>query len=201
MGEFNLDNHYIYYCGQESLRKNGVSIIVNKRVRNAVLGCSPPNDSTISVHFQSKPFNIRVIQVYAPATNAEEAKLEPFYEDIEDLLGLTPRKDVPFIIGNQEIPGITGKFDLGVQSEAGQRPTEFCQQNVLVMSNTPFQQHNRKLHMDITRWSTPKSHWFYSLQPKMEKLYTISRNETGSWLWLISDHELLMQNPDLNWRK
>ena len=78
MGEFNLDDHYIYYCGQEPLRRNGVALVVNKRVRNAVLGCSPPNDSTISVHFQSKPFNIRVIQVYAPTSNAEEAEVEQF---------------------------------------------------------------------------------------------------------------------------
>ena len=92
MGEFNLDDHYIYYCGQEPLRRNGVALVVNKRVRNAVLGCSPPNDSTISVHFQSKPFNIRVIQVYAPTTNAKEAEVEGFYEDLQDLLELIPPK-------------------------------------------------------------------------------------------------------------
>ena len=85
MGEFNSDGHYIYYCGQESLRRNGVAIMVNKRVRNAVLGCSLKNDKTISVHFQGKPFKIIVIQVYAPATNAEEAEVEWFYEDLQDL--------------------------------------------------------------------------------------------------------------------
>ena len=87
--EFNSDNHYIYYCGQESLRRNGVAIIVNKRVRNAVLGCSLKNDRIISVRLQGKPFNITVIQVYAP-TNAEEAEVEWFYEDLQDLLELTP---------------------------------------------------------------------------------------------------------------
>ena len=86
MGEFNSDDHYIYYCGQESLRRNGVSIIVNKRVRNAILECNLKNDRMISVRFQSKPFNIMVIQVYAPTSNAEEAEIEQFYEDLQDLL-------------------------------------------------------------------------------------------------------------------
>ena len=100
MGEFNLDDHYIYYCGQESLRRNGVALLVNKRVQNAVLGCSPKNDRMISVRFQSKPFNITVIQVYAPTSNAEEAEVEWVYEDLQDLLELTSKKDVLFIIGN-----------------------------------------------------------------------------------------------------
>ena len=86
MGEFNLDDHYIYYCGQESLRKNGVAIMVNRRVRNAVLGCSLKNDRMISVHLQGKPFNIIFIQVYAPTSNAEAAEVERFYEDLQDLL-------------------------------------------------------------------------------------------------------------------
>ena len=100
MGEFNSDDHYIYYCGQESLRRNGVAIIVNKRVRNAVLGCNLKNDRMISVHFQGKPFNITVIQVYALTSSAEEAQVEQFYEDLQDLLELTPQKDVLFIKGN-----------------------------------------------------------------------------------------------------
>ena len=98
MGEFNSDDHFIYYCGQESLRRNGVAIMVNKRVQNAVLGCNLKNDRTISVRFQGKPFNITVIQAYAPTSNAEEAKVEQFYEDLQDLLELTPKKDVLFII-------------------------------------------------------------------------------------------------------
>ena len=100
MGEFNSDDHYIYYCGQESLKRNGVAIIVNKRVRNAVLGCNLKNDRMISVHFQGKPFNITVIQVYVPTSNAEEAEVEWFYEDLQDLLELTYKKDVLFIIGD-----------------------------------------------------------------------------------------------------
>ena len=100
MGEFNSDHHYIYYYGQESLRRNGVAIMVNKRVQNAVLGCSLKNDRMISLLFQGKPFNITVIQVYTPTSNTEEAEVERFYEDLQDLLELTPKKDVLFIIGD-----------------------------------------------------------------------------------------------------
>ena len=161
MGKFNSDNHNIYYCGQESLRRNGV---VNKRVRNAVLGCNLKNDRMISDHFQGKSFNTTVIQVYALTSNAGEAEVGWFYEDLQDLLELTPKKDVLFIIGDwnakvgsQETPRLTGKFGLGVQNEAGQRLAEFCQENALVIANTLFQQHRKTLHMDITRWSTLKS--------------------------------------------
>ena len=129
MGEFNSDDHCIYYSGQESLRRNGVTIIVNKRVRNAVLGCNLKNDRMISVHFQGKPFNSMVIQVYALTSNAEEAQVERFYEDLQDLLELTLPKDVLFIIGDWKAKvgsQETGKFGLGVQNEAGQRLIEFC---------------------------------------------------------------------------
>ena len=133
VSEFNSDDHYIYYCGQESLIRNGVAIIVNKRVQNAVLGCNFKNDRMISVHFQGKPFTITVIQVYALTSNAEEAEVEWFYEDLQDLLELIPPKVVLFImgdwnakIGSQETPGVTGKFGLGVQNEAGQRLIQFC---------------------------------------------------------------------------
>ena len=107
MGEFNSDDHYIYYCGQESLRRNGVAIMVNKRVQNAVLGCNLKNDRMISVHVQGKPFSIAVIAyvtatvtVYAPTSNAEEAEVERLHEDLQGLLELTPQKDVLFIIGD-----------------------------------------------------------------------------------------------------
>ena len=112
----------------------------------------------ISVHFQGKPLNITVIQLYAQTSNAEEAEVEPFYEDLQDLLEITPPKDVLFIIwdwnanvGSQELPGVTGKFGLGVQNESGQRITEFCQENALVIANTPFQQHKRRLYT----WTSP----------------------------------------------
>ena len=112
----------------------------------------------ISVRFQGKPFNITIIQVYAPISNAEEAEVEQFYEDLQDLLEPTPQKDVFFIIGDwnakvgsQEIPGVTGKFGLGVQNEAGQKLTKFCQENALVIANTFFQQHKRRLYT----WTSP----------------------------------------------
>ena len=128
------------------------------RVRNTVLGCNLKDDRMISDRFQGKPFNITEIQVYAPTSNAEEAEVEQFYEDLQDLLELTPKKDVFFIIGDwdekvgsQETPGVTGKFGLGVQNEAGQRLIEFCQENVLVIANTLFQQHKRRLYT----WTSP----------------------------------------------
>ena len=132
MGEFNSDHHYIYYCGQESLRKNGVALIVSKRVQNSVLGSSFTNYRMISVCFQGKPFNITVIQVHALTSNVEEAEFEWFYEDLQDLLEITPKQNVLFITGDwnakvrsQEIPRTTCKFGLGVQNEAGQKLTEF----------------------------------------------------------------------------
>ena len=153
MGEFNSDDYYIYYCGQESLRRNEVAIMVNKRVQNAVLGCNLKNDRMISVYLQGKPFNITVIQVYAPTSNTKETEIEWFYEDLQDLLELTPKKDVLFIIGDwnakvgsQETPGVTGIFGLGMRNEAGQRLIEFCQENALVIANTLFQQHKRRLY-------------------------------------------------------
>ena len=157
MGEFNSDGHYIYYCGQESLRRNAVAIIVNKRVQNAVLGCNLKNDRMISVCFQGKPFNIMVIQVYALTSNAEGAEVEWVYEDLQDL-ELKPQKDFLFIIrdwnakvGSQETPSVTGKLGLGVRNEAGQRLIEFCQENTLVIANTLFQQHKRRLYT----WTSP----------------------------------------------
>ena len=147
MGEFNSDDHYIYYCGQEFLSRNGVILEVNKRVRNAVLGCSLKNNRMILVCLQGKSFNITVIQVYAPTTNAEEAEVDWFYEDLRDLLELTPKNDVLFIIwdwnakvGSQEIPGVT-------VNEAGQRLTAFCHEDTLGIANILFQQHERQLYV------------------------------------------------------
>ena len=157
MGEFNSDDHYIYYCGQESLRRNG---IVNKRVRNAVLGCNLKNDKMISVRFQGKPFNIMVIQVYAPTSNAEEAEVEWFHEDLQDLPELIPQKDALFItevwnakVESQEIPEVTGKFCLGVQGRA--KANRVLPRERTGHSKHPFPTTQEKtLHMDITRWST-----------------------------------------------
>ena len=132
--------------------------MVNKRVQKAVIGCNLKNDRMISVRLQGKPFSITVIQVYAPTSNAEETKVERFYEDLQELLELTPKQDVFFIIGgwnakvgSQETPGVTGKFGLGMRNEAGQRLIEFCQENALVIANTLFQQHKRRLYT----WTSP----------------------------------------------
>ena len=132
--------------------------MVNKRVQNAILGCNLKNNRMIPVRFQGKPFNIMIIQVYAPTSNAEEAEVERFYEDLQDLLELTPKKDVLFIIrdwnakvGSQETPGVTGTFGLGIRNEVGQRLIEFCQENTLVIANTLLQQHKRRLYT----WTSP----------------------------------------------
>ena len=132
--------------------------MINKRVRNTVLGRNLKNDRMISVRFQGKPFTITVIQVYALTIITEEAEVERFYEDLKDLLELTLKIDVLFITGDlnakvrsQEIPGVTGKFGLGVQNEAGQRLIEFCQEKALVIANTLFQQHKRRLYT----WTSP----------------------------------------------
>ena len=128
----------------------------------------------ISVHFQCKPFNITVIQVYAPINNAEEAEVEQFYEDLQNLLELTPKKDVLFITGDwnakagsQEIPGVTGKFGLEVQNEAGQRLREFCQENALVIANTFFQQHNSRLLDRRLLEKTNGHHWTVSTEIRL----------------------------------
>ena len=148
MDEFNSNDLYIYNCGQESLRRNGIALLVNKRIQNSVLGCNLKNDRMISVCFQGKPFNITVIQVSAPTTNAKEAEVERFCEDLQIF-----QNTKKFIIADfnaelrsQVIPGVASKFGLGMQNEAEQRLTEFCQENALVIANTFFQQQKRRLH-------------------------------------------------------
>ena len=135
--------------------------MVNNRFQNAVLGCNLKSDRMVSVRFQGKPFNITVIQVYVPTSNAEEAEVEWFYEDLQELLELTPKKDVFFIIGDwnakvgsEETRGVTGKAGVVVQNKAGQRLIEFCQENTLVIANTLFQQHKRRLYT----WTSPDGH-------------------------------------------
>ena len=146
-----------------------------------------------SLHFQGKPCNITVIQVYAPTSNTEEAEVEQFHEDLQDLLELTLKKYVLFMtgdwnakVGSQEIPEVTGKFGLRVQNEAGQRLTVLPREHTAHSKHPLLTTQEKTLHMNITRWSILKSAWWYSLQPKMEKLYTVSKNKTRSWLWLRS---------------
>ena len=160
----------------------------------------------ISVQFQGKQFSIIVIQVYASTTNAEEAEVEWFYEDLQDLPELTPNKDVLFIIGDwnakvgsQEIPGITGKFGLGIQNEAGQRLTEFCEENSLVIANTLFQQHERQFY----KWTLPDGHYrnqiiFFAAEDG-EALY--SQQKQDQELAVAQIMNSLLQNSELNWRK
>ena len=151
--------------GKNPLEKNGLALIVNKRVQNAVLGCNLKNDRMISVCFQGKPFSSTGIQVYDSTSNAEEAEVEPFYEGLQDLPELTPKKDVLFIIGDwnakvvsQEIPGVTGKFWCGVQNETGQGLARVLSRERTGHSKHPLPTTQEKtLHMDITRWSIPKS--------------------------------------------
>ena len=161
----------------------------------------------ISVRFQGKPFNITIIQVYAPTSNTEEAETEWFYEDLQDLLELTPKKDVLFIIGDwnakvgsQETPGVTGKFGLGIQNEAGQRLIEFCQESALVIANTLFQQHKRRLYT----WTSPDGEH----QEEIDYILcsqrwrsSIQSAKTRPGADYGSDHELLITNLDSNWRK
>ena len=130
--------------------------MVNKRVQNAALGCNLKNNRMICVRLQGKPFTFTVIQAYAAISNTEEAEVEQFYEDLQNVLELTPKKDILWgawnaKVGSQETPGVTGKFGLGVQNEAGQRLIEFCQENALIIANTLFQQHKRRLYT----WASP----------------------------------------------
>ena len=141
----------------------------------------------ISVHFQGKPFNITVIQDYAPTSNAKEAEVERFYEDLQDLLELTSKKVVLFIIGywnvkvrSQETTGVTGKFGLGIRNEAGQRLIEFCQENALVIANTLFQQHKRRLYTWISPDGQHRNQIDYILYSQRWRSYTVNKNKTGS---------------------
>ena len=162
--------------------------MVKKRVQNAVLGCNIKNNRMISVRLQGKPFSITVIQVYAPTSNTEEAEVEWFYEDLQDLLELTPKKDILYIVGDwnakvgsQETPGVTGKFGLGMQNEAEQRLIEFCQENALVIANTLFQQHKRRLYT----WTSPDGQHRNQIDSilcsqRWRSSIPVNKNKTGS---------------------
>uniref|UniRef100_A0A8D2LL16 Endonuclease/exonuclease/phosphatase domain-containing protein n=1 Tax=Varanus komodoensis TaxID=61221 RepID=A0A8D2LL16_VARKO len=207
MGKFNSDDHQVYYCGQESLRRSGVAFIVNKRVGKAVLGYNLQNDRTISVRIQGKPFNITIVQVYAPTTDAEEAEADRFYEGLQHFLELTPKNDVLIImgdwnakVGSQKITGITGKFGLGVQNEAGHRLVEFCQENTMVIANTLFQQPKRRLYT----WTSPDG------QHKNQIDYVFCSQRWRSSIKSVkirpgadcgSDHELLVAKFRLKLKK
>ena len=162
--------------------------MVNKRVRNAVLGCSLKNDRIISVRLQGKPFNIVVIQVYAPTSNAEEAEVERFYEDLQDLLELIPKKRGLECKSRRSRNTWSNRQIWPWNMEWSRAKTNrILPRKCTGHSKYPLPTTQEKtIRMDITRWSTPKSDWLYSLQPKMEELYTVNKNQTGSWLWLRS---------------
>ena len=192
MGQFNSDDHYIYYCGQQFLTRNGVALIVNKRVWNAILWCSLKNDRMISVHFQGKPFSITVMQVYAPTTNAKQTEVQWFY-DLQDFVEHT-KKRCPFHHSGLECKNRKAR-DTWRNRQVWPWSTKWIwtkANRALPREHTSLSKHHfpttqeMTLHMDITRWSTPKSDWLCSLQPKMEKFYTDNKNKTRSWLWLRS---------------
>ena len=168
--------------------------MVNKRVQNAVLECNLKNDRMISVRFQGKPFNITVIQVYAPTSNAEEAEVEWFYEDLQDILELTPRKRCPFHYRGLECKSRKSRNTWSNRQIwpwnkewSRTKTNRVLPRKCTGHSKRPLPITQEKtLHMGITRWSTLKSHWLYFLQPKMEKLFTVNKNKTRRWLWLRS---------------
>ena len=170
-GEFNSDDHYIYYCGQESLRKTWVALIVNERVWNRIVGYNLKDNIMISVLLQGKSFSITVIQIYSSNSNSEEAEVEQFYEEPTRPYRSNTKKWCPFNhrglgwkVASQEISGVAGKFGLVVQNETGLRQTEFCQNNSLVIVSTFLQKHKTKPYTWTSlRWSIPKLYWLYSL--------------------------------------
>ena len=175
--------------------------MVNKRVQNAVLGCNLKKDRMISVRLQGRPFSITVIQVYAPTSNTEEAEVQRLYEDLQDLLELTPIKDVLFIIGDwngkvgsQETPGVTGKFGLGIRNEAGQRLIQFWQGNALVIAYTLFQQHKRRLYT----WTSPDGH-HQMVNTKIRLiLFFAAKDGEDQELTVAQIMNSLLPNSDLN---
>ena len=185
MGEFNSDDHYIWYCGQESLRRHEVALIVKKRVQ--LQYCNLKNGRMISVHFQGKPFNTTVIQVYAPINNAEEAEVEWFYTRPSRT---NTQKRCPFRYRELECKCRKSR-DTWSNRQIWPWSTKWSRlTRVLLREHTGHSKYplpttqEKTLHMDITRWSIPKSDGLYSLQPKIEKLYTVSKNKARSWLWL-----------------
>ena len=193
MGEFNSDDHYTYYCGQESLRRHGVAIMNNKRVRNAVLGCNLKNDRMISVHCQGKLFNITVIQAYAQPVMLKSWSWMVLWRPTRPFRTNT-QKRCPFHYRGLEWKSRKSRNTWG-NRQIWPWNTEWSRakaNRILPRKCTGHSKHplpttqEKTLHMDITRWSTLKSDWLYSLQPKMEKVYTVNKNKTGSWLWLRS---------------
>ena len=186
MGEFNSDDHYIYYCGKESLRRNGVAIIVNKRPKMQYLDATPNRQNDICLSISQNPS-------FVLTSNSEEAELDQSYEDLQDLLELTPKKkgDWNAKVGSQETPRVTGTFGLGVQNEAGQRLIEFCQETLLVMTNIHFQQHKRRLYACTSPDGQYQNQIDYILCSQRWRSF-IQSSKTRRGADCGSDHELLI---------
>jgi len=207
MGKFNTDDHYIYYCGQESLRRNWVAIIVNKRFQKAVLRCNLKNDQKNLCSFPRQTIQYHGNPSWCPNQKCWRNWSWTVLWRPTRLLELTPKKDVLFIIGDwnakvgsPEIPGVTGKFGLGVQNKAGQRPIQFCQENALVIANTLFQQHKKRLYT----WTSPEGQYqnqmiiFFAAKDG-EALYNQQKQD---WeLTLAQLMKSILPNLDLNWKK
>ena len=202
MGKFNSDDHYIYYCGQESCGRNGVALTVKKSPKYNTWVQSQKQQNYLC-SFQSKSFSITVIQLYAPTNNAEEAELERFYEDLQNIIELTPKKDSLFIIGDwnakegsQEISGVREKFGLGVRNKAGQMLTEFCQENSLV-ANTLFQQYKRRLYTGHHQMVNTKIRLIIFLAAKDRE--ALSSQQKQDWeLTVVQIMNSLLPNSDLS---
>ena len=188
-GKFNSDDHYIYYCGQGSLRRNGVAILATKSLKCSTWMQSQKRQM-ISVHFQGKAFNITVIQVSAPPSNAEEAEVGWFYEDLQDLLELTPKKRCPFHYRGLECKSRKSRNSWSNRQiwpwSTGQRLIEFCQENALVIANTLFQQHRRRLCTWTSADGQHQNQIDDILCSQRRRNYIVSRNKTRRWLWLGS---------------
>ncbi|CAM4881326.1 unnamed protein product [Rotaria socialis] len=198
MGHFISDDYHIFYCGQENHRRNGVAIIVNKRLSNSVLGYNPKNDRIISIRLLGKPINVTVIQVYAPTTVADDEEIEDFYVSLQQLVDATPKKDTIVImgdwnakVGSKLITGITGNFGLGDRNEAGDRLLEFCQNNSLFITNTCFQQPKRQLYT----WTPPNGQYknqidYILCSQRWRSSIQLAKTRPGADYG--SDHELLI---------
>ncbi|CAF3729507.1 unnamed protein product [Rotaria socialis] len=197
MGHFISDDYHIFYCGQENHRRNGVAIIVNKRLSNSVLGYNPKNDRIISIRLLGKPINVTVIQVYAPTTGADDEEIEDFYVSLQQLVDATPKKDTIVImggwnakVGSKPITGITGNFELGDRNEAGDRLLEFCQNNLFI-TNTCFQQPKRRLYT----WTSPNGQYknqidYILCSQRWRSSIQLAKTRPGADCG--SDHELLI---------
>ena len=197
-GHFSSGDHEVYYSGNESTRKNGVALILDKKINKSVIGFNPKNDRMILIRVQARPTNLTIIQIYAPTTDAEETAIEKFYAELQQMLDDVPKKDAILIIGDwnakvgdREVPGIAGKFGLGKRNDAGERLIDFCQENTMVISNTCFRQPKRRLYT----WTSPNGQYrnqidYILCNRRWKSSITSVKTRPGSDCG--TDHELLL---------